>query len=482
MTRPFPVIAAVILVVGLAAPAFAQKRKDQWCAPVRGLQARLWMRGPTPGVFSREKPLHVQFQLRNAGETPVTLPNSGYVASPSLLAVTLHLTDPCGVERELDLGTTTPETPRTGACEIAPGRAKARTLDLGTLTQSQHWDWWQGVGLPAGAYELAFTFRVERPVGPFGWHGAIRTNTVAFTVAEGSVYPEYQPDGEVEILSRGPDGLPTHVAWRKGGGVVRERLISDGMSGWPRHLIADIVHAALGKAAPWTSATETFEMGGATAQLFLPRPDGHRPTALVRTWGFPVYSGAVGVLTARYVDGRLHGPFEGRYRRHTMRGEYIEGRREGTWVTRSGDAVVSQQQYRDGVLHGASTGWHRTGVLRHEAFYRHGALHGAERRWSPRATLLEVGHWTDGRRDGRFESWYRDGTPRRVSSYANGVKTGTWRWYRKDGTLAAEGAWKNGAPWSGTFYWPNRSRALRPATITRYEDGQLVQSWSDVER
>ncbi len=51
-------IAAVILVVGLAAPAFAQKREDQWCAPVRGLQARLWMMGPTPGVFRREKPFH----------------------------------------------------------------------------------------------------------------------------------------------------------------------------------------------------------------------------------------------------------------------------------------------------------------------------------------------------------------------------------------------------------------------------------------
>jgi antitoxin component YwqK of YwqJK toxin-antitoxin module len=95
---------------------------------------------------------------------------------------------------------------------------------------------------------------------------------------------------------------------------------------------------------------------------------------------------------------------------HAYQGKPFTG--IGEEVSGSG-AMISEIEFKDGMQHGTTRGWHPNGRLRRESMYRHNALHGQHR------------------------EYYDDGRLKKDEEYENGVCLRSQEW-DKDGNLKEE--------------------------------------------
>lgn len=477
-------IAAIVpgLLMGLAAPATAQTHDASLRDPVpsSGLMAKLHAR-PAVGspvqnqTFARHAEFYLDLTLHNTTEQPLAIPTSGHQGQPSMHAIVLRMVDPGGVERVLNLGAATAE-PGGAPSVLQPDRKTHRVFDLIEATQTQHWPWWEGVGFPPGTYRVRLEF--SPPPGPGTWSGTVHTNEIVFQIVEGGVYPTYAPEGRKEVLHRANNGQPTHVAWLDARGrCTVERLYRAAGSNGKSHLLAEIVHATPAAFGGWKIAYESIDFGGGSStSRQTVEPDGHRPTAHVRTWSPAWQDGAEQNFAFDLIDGVRHGTYTAWAKGRRTVGDYDRGQRTGVWITTMHEVPIVAQHYDQDERHGSRMEWHRDGARHQRMNYHRGELDGVLEAWTASGTRTRLEHWQHGEKHGTFATWSRQGTPQTLHQYDRDQPSGTWRQYDPAGALLTEGTYRNGHPWSGTFYHRDQSAAQRGATITEFENGRLQAS------
>jgi antitoxin component YwqK of YwqJK toxin-antitoxin module len=100
---------------------------------------------------------------------------------------------------------------------------------------------------------------------------------------------------------------------------------------------------------------------------------------------------AAGRKTGLWTDADPHGG--------VMTGEYVDGRRQGTWRHFGADGRLrSEGEFDGGDLHGAWTWYRVTGGLLQRGSFDRGEKHGRWERWSSAGAPLDAGTWDHGRR------------------------------------------------------------------------------------
>lgn len=104
--------------------------------------------------------------------------------------------------------------------------------------------------------------------------------------------------------------------------------------------------------------------------------------------------------TGEYFDDERHGWWQLRSELGLEQGEFLYGRREGTWViTTLGGARLAATEFRGG------------------------KRHGLEQTWYPSGTPATESRWHAGKREGLARTWHPDGTLAREERYVAGALT-----------------------------------------------------------
>ena len=178
-------------------------------------------------------------------------------------------------------------------------------------------------------------------------------------------------------------------------------------------------------------------------------------------------------IQAHFAKGMYDGKYElYKYNKLVEKGEYKEGRKNGTWIEYYSDGAIKSEKpfsngkvngvhksyytdgkpesvkgYKDGVEHGVEQRWHwETGKMTVDANYEDGKPDGKQTRHisSNNGDYVEVSHYAKGVQTGDFSQTWATGKPRVQGKYKNGQKEGVWMEYRSSGKLEKSTTYKNG--------------------------------------
>jgi len=158
---------------------------------------------------------------------------------------------------------------------------------------------------------------------------------------------------------------------------------------------------------------------------------------------------------------------------------YENGKKEGTWIIKQDDIILSRQSYKNDKLEGYSIeyslshsltffckpikvrklkshGYYRNnkkdgfwkyynnGMIYSKGFYKDGKKEGLWNFYYSTGADFYNGHFKNNRKEGVWVNYYLDGTIRSKRSYSEGKKDGEWVWYQEDGKTASKGIYING--------------------------------------
>jgi len=105
--------------------------------------------------------------------------------------------------------------------------------------------------------------------------------------------------------------------------------------------------------------------------------------------------------------------------------------RVGKWVFyhKDGKAIISEENYVNGVLQGLSKTYYKTGKTTEILFYKEGKLSGNIKRFSDEGILLDDLNYQDGKLEGLANYYDTFGKLRATGKYYNDVKIGEWEYF-----------------------------------------------------
>jgi antitoxin component YwqK of YwqJK toxin-antitoxin module len=123
------------------------------------------------------------------------------------------------------------------------------------------------------------------------------------------------------------------------------------------------------------------------------------------------------------------------------KGKYInQNVKDSVWEFYGVDgALMRKETYVNGVLHGPSYSYYRTGIVSRKAIYNNGLIDSIYREyWDETGlTRLEI-HYVKGVRNGPIKVYYDDGKVYLSGYYKNDLPEGKWIVYYRDGTVEKE--------------------------------------------
>ena len=127
-----------------------------------------------------------------------------------------------------------------------------------------------------------------------------------------------------------------------------------------------------------------------------------------------------------------------------MQGDYLNGKRNGTWTTYHANEVVkSITTFVNGQQHGIAVEMDDRGNLTKKAFYHNGQYNG-DFAYYKSGKVTEKRLYVNGELNGELSKFYTSGKIMEQSIYKNGQIHGTAKWYDQDGNVTIEYKYENG--------------------------------------
>jgi len=94
-----------------------------------------------------------------------------------------------------------------------------------------------------------------------------------------------------------------------------------------------------------------------------------------------------------------------------------------------GKSILSEENYKNGILNGSSKTYYNTGKITEEMFYKNGELHGNLRRYSDEGVLLDDLNYINGKLNGAAKYYNIRGKLIYWGEYENDEKIGKWEYF-----------------------------------------------------
>jgi antitoxin component YwqK of YwqJK toxin-antitoxin module len=113
------------------------------------------------------------------------------------------------------------------------------------------------------------------------------------------------------------------------------------------------------------------------------------------------------------------------------KGEMIGKKRIGLWkyYQEEGKKLLSEENYKNGVLEGESVTYYKTGKIAESLFYKNGKLDGNIKRYAENGILLNDLNYKEGKLNGLAKYYNIDGKLIYTGNYENDVKVGKWEYF-----------------------------------------------------
>jgi antitoxin component YwqK of YwqJK toxin-antitoxin module len=96
-------------------------------------------------------------------------------------------------------------------------------------------------------------------------------------------------------------------------------------------------------------------------------------------------------------------------------------------VVFSRSAVVKDEfTYKNGLLHGETTSWHKNGRMRRRGYYHQGLMTGKWELWDENGNKTTEANFEDDMLNGLFILFYSDGRVKEKGSYVRNIRKGEW--------------------------------------------------------
>jgi len=113
------------------------------------------------------------------------------------------------------------------------------------------------------------------------------------------------------------------------------------------------------------------------------------------------------------------------------KGEIIGKERVGKWgyFHSDGTSILSEENYKNGILNGESKTFYLTGKLTEFSHYKNGKLHGNLKRYADNGVLLDDLNYNNGKLHGAAKYYNIEGKLIYWGDYENDEKVGDWEYF-----------------------------------------------------
>jgi len=113
------------------------------------------------------------------------------------------------------------------------------------------------------------------------------------------------------------------------------------------------------------------------------------------------------------------------------KGEMKKDLRIGKWLFyhKGGKTLISEENYKEGLLHGVSKTYYKTGKTTEILFYNNGKLNGNIKRFSDEGVLLDDLNYIEGKLNGLATYYDTYGKVRETGQYKDDEKIGNWDYF-----------------------------------------------------
>lgn len=114
-------------------------------------------------------------------------------------------------------------------------------------------------------------------------------------------------------------------------------------------------------------------------------------------------------------------------------GIYLNEKKEGLWTYFAENRKVSEENYLQGIKHGISRKFYKTGEVLEEAEWNNGKQEGNYTVFFKNGQPFMQCKMSNNQRNGLFLSYFTNGKVELEAHYKNGLRHGEWKYYRETG-------------------------------------------------
>jgi antitoxin component YwqK of YwqJK toxin-antitoxin module len=155
----------------------------------------------------------------------------------------------------------------------------------------------------------------------------------------------------------------------------------------------------------------------------------------------------------------------------------------------SNGQVESLVQLKEGLRHGESVEWVKSGQKFVKWNYKHGKKHGKFVRWHANGQKYVEGNYKDGKPYGEFEGWHESGEKSFEDEFKDGKRDGELEGWYENGQKSYRDEWKDGSLIDSVTWKPNGEKSSEVIdgnglSVLWHESGQksLETNWKDGRR
>jgi antitoxin component YwqK of YwqJK toxin-antitoxin module len=148
----------------------------------------------------------------------------------------------------------------------------------------------------------------------------------------------------------------------------------------------------------------------------------------------------------------------------SLRGRYVNGKKEGVWESyTSGNVLFKLEEFHHNLHHGITVQLDRRGKVNTVEHLVRDTLDGVMLNYSQHSQqVMKEANYKKGKLNGLFRTFYDNGKIKEESWYKDDRKNGQSRWYNQSGNMIAEYNYENGdfQGYQKTFYENDTLSAL----------------------
>ena len=224
----------------------------------------------------------------------------------------------------------------------------------------------------------------------------------------------------------------------------------------------------------------------------------------LKTGPFSEYTaGRMLSVGGEFLEGRKHGTWvfyssdgilekKVNYKKDSLDGEYLElfengdtlasgfyknGLKSGKWIWKNDEGKLDMEGgFEDGIQHGAWNYFFSSGELSYKANFLNGKKHGEWHYFYKNGENFRLGSYKNDLREGLWQTWYEDGTLLMEGDYLKGKEEGEWKNYWDNGVIKNKSTFKNGKLNGNWFsYTPEKTLILEG----KYKNDLKNGEWRD---